>query len=146
MSSSQDANIGWGGEIGFDTFPATGAFTAVAQVNSVSGPGFSADAIEKTHMKSPEAFREFMAGLIDGGEVSFDCNFLPGNATQMASTGVVFIMKNRQVRNWQITLPGSPSVAISFPAVVTGWEPDMPVDDKMTLAISLKVAGAPTIT
>lgn len=146
MNSSEDANIGWGGSIGYDTLPATQSFTDVAQVNSVSGPGFAADAIEKTHMASPNAFREFFAGLVDGGEVSFECNFLPGNATQMATTGVLKIMKSREVRVWRITFPGSPEVGISFPAVVTGWEPDAPGDDKMTLAITLKVAGEPTIS
>ena len=47
----------------------------VAQITNISGPGISTDAIDVTTHQSASAHREFLAGLVDGGEVTFEMVF-----------------------------------------------------------------------
>jgi predicted secreted protein len=58
--------------------PAT--FTTIAEVTNISING-SRDSIDVTSHDSLQACREFIAGLVNGGEVQLTLNFLPQNAT-----------------------------------------------------------------
>jgi len=118
-------------------------FATIAEVRGISGPSLAADAIEATNHDSEEAWREFIGGLKDGGEVSFDINFIPDEGTHDASTGLASKVGYKD--NYQLVFPTSPAVTWSFPAVLTGFEPTAPIDDVLTAAITLKVAGKPTL-
>lgn len=121
------------------------AFTTIAEVTNITGPGLALDTIDVTNMSSPNAWREFIAGLLDAGEVSFDINYLPGNATHNAGTGLVRDLKNRTKRNFQLVMPSSPTTTWNFSAYVTGFEPDFPVEDKIAASVTLKLTGEPTL-
>ncbi|RYE64060.1 MAG: phage tail protein, partial [Oxalobacteraceae bacterium] len=77
-----EARIGYGTryEIWNATLPVP-AFVFVAEVTSVTPGAASADRIDATHMMSPGRRREYIAGLIDNGEASFEINWVPGSAT-----------------------------------------------------------------
>jgi predicted secreted protein len=139
------AKIGYGTLLAYGDGATPDAFTTMAEVTNLGGPGFSADSIDATHMASPNGWREFIAGLLDGGEVSADCNYLPGDSSHGPASGALYIFKSRLTRNWRITFPTSPAVLWILPAIVTGFELDIPVDDKMGLSLTLKVAGEPTL-
>ena len=47
-------------------------FTTVAEVLNISGPSLSRDTIDVTTMDSPDEWIEFIAGLNDVGEITFD--------------------------------------------------------------------------
>lgn len=117
-------------------------FTTLAEVVNISGPGLKAEALDVTHMSSTDGFREFVGGLIDGGEISLEVNFLPSNATH---TGLSTDMYNRTLRNFKLTWPLSPAVNWSFSAIVTGYEPGAPVDGKLSANITLKLSGKPNL-
>jgi hypothetical protein len=34
---------------------------------------------------------------------------------------------------------------MTFNAIVTAWEPQLPIDDKMSLSATFKVSGKPTL-
>ncbi len=120
-------------------------FTTVAEVLDADGPGLSADSVEATHQESPNYWREFIPGLKDGGEISFDVNHDPDNATHDATTGIVADFNNRTVRNWRVAFPSPSSKTWTFPAFVTGFEPSNPVADRSTASVTLKVTGEPTL-
>lgn len=138
-----NALIGHGTILAYGDGGSPETFTALAEVNNISGPGMSADAPDATHMESPEGFREFIGGLKDPGEITVECAHLPGNATQDASTGVLSLFSSGAKTNWRITFPDDPATIWNFEAVVTGFEPDTPIDDKMMLSITLKLSGKP---
>lgn len=142
--NSGEAQIGYGATLAYDDAAGSGSFTTLAEMMNPSGPNISADAVETTHQNSASGFREFIPGLVDGGEVTLECNYLPDEVTQGGVSGVWYIMKNRQRRNWKMVFPGSPEHSVTFAGVVTAFEPDVPVDDRMTLSITLKVSGVPT--
>ena len=119
-------------------------FTTIAEVKDITGPGFEAGTLEVTNQSSPGAVREFIIGLLDAGEVTFDLNFLPNHATQDETTGLLGAYLGRLKKNYKLVYPVSPVWTINFAALVTGFEPSAPVDDPLSASATLKVTGLPT--
>ena len=111
------------------------SYTAVAEITSITPPGFSRDAIEATHMASPSQHREFIAGLVDAGEVALEINYVPAVAEQLRTA------LTAGVGQFCITHPNG--VTCTFSGVVTSYQPSTPIDDKMTAAVTIKVSGVP---
>ena len=117
-------------------------FTELAEVNSVSGPGIALDTIDVTHDASPGGYKEYAAGLLDGGEIKLELNFLPANATQ---TGLLTALASRAAKNFKLEFPDSTVTTWSFAAFVTNFEPSAPVDGKLGASVTLKITGQPTL-
>lgn len=120
-------------------------FTTIAEVTDITGPGLVQDPLDVTSHESPGAFREFVGGLLDGGEVTFTINYVPTAATQDASTGLIADMIARIVRNFQLVFPDVGATTWSFAALITAFEPAEPVDDRLSAEVTLKVTGQPTL-
>ncbi|MGW1278014.1 phage tail tube protein [Streptomyces tsukubensis] len=116
-------------------------FTAIASVTNVSGPGLSRDAYDVTAHDSPDKHREFIGGLIDPGEVSIDVNYRPA-----VHDALIADLEDDDPRNYQIVFPDVGQTTWSFKAVMTGFEPSAPHDDKLTATLTFKVSGKPAIT
>lgn len=123
----------------------TETFTAIAEVTDLSGPGFELKAIDATNHSSTGGWEEFIGGLLSGGEVSFEVNFIPTHATHGYSTGLLKDMVNRTKRNFQLVFPDTGTTTWGFAALVTNFEPKEPVDDKLSASITLKLSGQPTL-
>lgn len=134
-----EARIGHGTTLGIAAVGTPeGPFTNLGEVTSITPPPVTRDIIDATHMESPEGWREFIAGLKDGGEMSCDLNFVPGSATDDL---LVAMQAEDDPRPMQITFPNGAIWA--FSAYCTGYEPTAPVDDKMTATATFKVSGKP---
>lgn len=135
------------GDFGFGTLLKFGATpTTIARVTGISGPSYEMDTIDVTaHDSSTSYFREYIAGLRDAGEVTFDLNYDPDGTTHKhASGGVPYLLEQGTLEDFEIVFPDGTEVA--FEALVISWEPDMPFDDKMTASATLKISGKPTWT
>lgn len=110
--------------------------TTLAEVTNLSGPSMNVDPLEMTSHDS-SGNREFIGGLFDGGEVTAEVNFMPGNATHKQ---VIADLKARTISTWSIVYPDASTY--SFSALVTGFEPSAPVDGKLSATITLKVTGS----
>ena len=120
-------------------------FTAVAELINLGGPSLSMDTVETTHTSSTNKYREFIAGLLDAGEVTFEVNWLPADATHKEATGFLADMKARIVRNYQLIWPDAGTTTWTIACLITGCEPAAPLEDRMTASITLKVTGDPTL-
>lgn len=138
-----DATIAYGTLLQFGNGASPEVFTTLAEVVNITGPGMSRELPDATHMQSPGGWREFIGGLKDAGEITIEANHLPNNATQNASQGVLSFFASGATKNWKIVFPVSPAVEWEFASVVSAFEPDFPVDDKMMLSVTLKVSGQP---
>jgi hypothetical protein len=116
--------------------------TAIAEVVNISGPGLKLDTIDVTNMGSPNATREFIAGLLDGGEVTLEINFLPADATQKS---LITDLTSRTKTTYSIVWSDTAPTTWTFTALVTGYEPGGKVDDKLSATVTLKISGLPTI-
>lgn len=122
-----------------------GTYTAIAQIRDLSGPAMSADAIESTH-RDGGGDKEFIAGLRDGGEVTFDLVFDPALTTHSpsASGGLLTAFKAGSKDGYKVEFADSAPTVAAFDAIVTGFQPKMPLNDMQTADVTLKVSGAIT--
>lgn len=93
-----------------------------------------------THFQSPGRTREFISGLQDGGTVSVSMNYTANGTSDqrieaLKLAGTVLAMR--------ITYPNA--VTVTFAAAVQSYSKALPVDDRMTATMEVKVAGAITI-
>jgi predicted secreted protein len=138
------ALLGYGSVIEIVSDSSPDLYVALAEVKSITPPSIDVDQVEVTHMQSPNRFREYISGLLDGGEASFEMNFIPGST----SDDRLFELLNLPTgvsrrRACRISYPNG--VTWSFNAEVTGYEPDVPFDDAMTATVTLKVTGSITV-
>ena len=115
--------------------------TTIAAIRDIGGPSVSLDPLDVTTHDSTAAWREFIAGLKDGGEVSLDLVFDPANASQKTLRDD---LNARTVNAYSITLTDVAPTVISFSALVTDFEPAMGVEDELSATATLKVTGAVT--
>lgn len=116
-------------------------FTSVAEIYNISGPNPSRENIDLTHHESPSDYREYVPSFKDGGEISFDANFLPDNSTQDATTGILSDFENGTIKNYQIVFPNTANTTASFAAYLQTYEITAPVDDRLGMSCTLKVDG-----
>lgn len=122
---------------------ATPTFVTLGEVYDVSGPSLSADALDAT--AHGDAWREFVGGLKDGGEVSLSVRMETGNATQLDlkdGLGELFLVRLR----WPLGAAATTPLTCEFDCVLTGFEASGPHDDLLDLSITLKVSGEPEWT
>ncbi len=120
-------------------------FTTVAEVSELGGPALELDPIETTHHTSTGGWREFVGGLLSGGEVDMTINYDPVGATHDATTGLIADMVARTVRNFQLVFPDAGTTTWSFAALVTKFTPSEPIDDKLSADVQLTITGQPTL-
>lgn len=120
--------------------PAT--FTEVANVSSISGPSISRETIDVTAHDSPDAYREFLGGLKDPGEISLELNWDPEDTTH---ADLASDLDDTVARDWRLILPGDIAYW-EFTAFLTAFETSYPIDDKITGSATLKITSKPTLT
>jgi len=136
--AATNADTGFGVDIAKEDSPGAGTYTSVGiEINRIQPPGYSRDAIDASHTTSPDEFREYIEGMMDSGEVEIEGNFVPN-----ASDAVVTQLLAGKAE-YQITFPNA--VTWTFDAFFTNYQPDAPIDDKMTFSATMKVSGKPTL-
>lgn len=131
------ADLGYKTRFGIKGSGTTYAY--VAEVSSLTPPGWTRDTVDVTHLESPDMVKEFIGGMIEAGEASITINFVPDVQDDlldafMASKG-----------NFRILFP-SGTLALDFLGIVTGYEiGDLVADDKMSATFTVKASGMPAL-
>lgn len=131
-----DAKIGYGST--YEIYSG-GSFVAVGEVTVITPGEATTDRVEATHMQSPGRRREYIAGMIDSGEASFEINWVPGNSTDTLIRG---LLSSGAVVEHRITFPNG--VTVTYDAAITGFTKALPIDDRMTATITVAVSGEET--
>jgi predicted secreted protein len=117
----------------------------VGQITNISGPGISTDAIDVTTHQSTSATREFLAGLVDGGEVTFEMVYdAEAGAAGGAASGLNIVetkAQDRSLNTWEVVANTSTDYYRRFSAIVTAFSMDNPVDGAITASATLKISG-----
>jgi hypothetical protein len=90
-----------------------------------------------------------VAGIVTGGEVSFDINFIPKNGTHDDATGLLSTLGSLDPYGYQLTFNDAGTGTASkweFEAFLTGFEHDEPVDGILKASVTLQINGEPTFT
>lgn len=135
-----DAKIGYGTlyEI-WDAAASPPAFVPIAEVFNVTPGAAVADRIDATHYQSPDRRREYIAGLIDNGEGTFELNWVPGNPTDIL---IRDLMTSGETVEHRVTFPGG--ARVTYDASIIGFEKEIPVDDRMTATVTVAISGSET--
>jgi hypothetical protein len=127
------ARIGYGTTITFGTSGLTG------ELLSVDGMSLERDAVETTYMASAEQWREFIPGLRNAGEISFEMAFDPTEDPDTPITG--------DVETITVTWPDDATVLTwACDGFLTSFQPSAPIDDRITVSGTIKLTGVPTFT
>lgn len=132
-----NASIGYGTVLEIALASAPTVFTYIREVFDATPPSDTDDSIQASHFQSPNRTHEYIPGWTDGGEASFQMNYVPGSATD------AFL---RSVKGLKLIarLTFANGVRILFNCTRQGYEVAVPNDDKMTATLSLKVSGEPS--
>lgn len=112
------------------------SFTTIAEVLDIDGPNQTREQLEVTSHSSA-GWREYIAGLRDGGEVSFGLNFVPAEQDDLRA-----LYDSGESANYKIVYPNG--WKDTFAAIVTDWGTKSPVDGAVTDEVKLKISGEVT--
>lgn len=141
MASTADVGYGTLFKIGDGATP-TEIFTKIGTITNLKPLSVSRDSIDVTHNESSNRFREFIPGLRDGGEISFDIQLDPDGADLDTLYNDEF--NSQTVGNKQILF--ADGTDFTFAGFCTKIDADTPTDDKMMLSVTYKVSGKPVLT
>jgi predicted secreted protein len=116
----------------------------IAGVTNISGPGLSLDTEDVTSHDSANYWEEHVGTILRSGEITLDIVYDPAAATHKnASGGLLYDMEQRATNTYSLVFPNA--TEWSFSALVTGFEPDAPVDGALTASVTLKLTGDVTL-
>lgn len=135
-----NALIGWDAEFWLDD--AGGTLTQIAEVTAITPPNPQTADIEVTNFKSPNRRREYIAGLIEDGEGTFEMNLVPGSASDILLRAA---QNDGAAREYRIIIPtATTGWQIDGECIVKGYERSIPIDDRMTATVTVRFTGAST--
>lgn len=112
------------------------AFVAIASITSLSGPGLSRDTIDMTAHDSPGQWEEHLGGIKRSGELTAEINRRPDIHDVLTAD-----FDDDEPRSYRMSWPSG--AVWTFDAILTGYEPDSPHDDKLSATVTWKLTGVP---
>jgi predicted secreted protein len=116
-------------------------YVDIANISSITGPGKTRETIETTDLDTLGGYRTFIAGFRDSGTVelkmSFDYNSYKIMNDDFESDTPV---------NYQIVLPDEGNTTLEFAGLVTDLPLNIVIDDVVSVDVSIKISGKPTVT
>ena len=121
----------------------------IGEITNVGGPSISVNTIDVTSHDSPDAYNQFVAGLIDGGDITLEGNLV----SAAAGNDIVDIANERATVCFYVKFPttGTSASAVSydswlFAGVANSFETDAPHDGKIGFTAGIKLDGKPFLT
>ena len=112
----------------------------VLEVTSISGPSETMSPIDVTSHDSDSGFREFVAGLHDGGEITVEGMCIVGDTTGQVAMHTDF--QATTVKAWEIRFPSYASApVITGNGYVIAWSWGFPFDGPITFTATIKITG-----
>ena len=116
-------------------------YEAIGRITALSVPSLSTDIVETTAMDSTNAFKEFIKGLKDWGEVSFTTNADPEPTTD--TTNYWDKVRAAAIADtggtWRVVFPNS--TTLTFSALCSGFSINANPGDVITTDVTLKITG-----
>ncbi len=125
----------------------TEVFEAIGNLTKVTIPGFTRETYDVTAHDSADKWREWIGGLLDGGEASCEFNYDPTITLNGATVYVTLVAdaENPDPVNYEIALPDGSKFEAAL--LITKYDDiDAPFDGKVTGSITFKMSGKPTFT
>lgn len=113
------------------------SFVEIAELREITPPALTRNTIETTtHNEQDDAY---VPGIRRHGDLTFDCNFVPGNATHDHLTGLQKKWFDGTRNIYRLTYPTGDIWL--FSGFVTGIAPSAPVDDRLSASVTIRPTG-----
>jgi Lambda phage tail tube protein, TTP len=119
-------------------------YVPLLETIKAAGPLMKMDMKEASNMQSPSTYKEFIAGLRDGGTVTFEGNYVPKGADN-SQANLRTDFESGLIQNYCLALPLAGSGIWVFDAYVQDIAPAYPIDDRVTYTGTLKITGKPLL-
>jgi hypothetical protein len=114
------------------------------EIIKLAGPGMKADIKEVSNMGSPSTYKEFIPGLREGGDITFEGNYIPKEST-LSQQNVRTDFESGTLSNWCLALPSAGTGIWMFTGYVISLAPSYPLDDRIVVAGVLRITGKPVL-
>lgn len=143
--SETNAQIGYGVKLQRLAVASPESWEDIGEFIEVGGPKMARDAVEATHSLSTARYREFISGLRDAGEATAQLALVPGAGASVAHKKLLVDFESNSKVTYRILLPNAKATAWEFEGLITSMEHAMPIADRMTVSVSIKASGQPTL-
>lgn len=120
-------------------------YVTIAELRDITGPNLALGTEDVTPQEAAGGWREFIPTLLEGGEVTFDLNFVPTEDTHDYPAGLIKDMVDKTLRNFKVIFPDVGTTSWILPCYITRFTPGMPVEGELSAAVTLLVTGQPTL-
>jgi hypothetical protein len=116
----------------------------IGNVTDLNIGGISLATVDATHYESADAYQEFIAGLIDAGEVTATVQAQPAASGSADNWHFLYDALNARVlRTYELAFPNG--AKFTFTAFVTNLGIPVPLADKITTTVTFKISGKPVL-
>lgn len=120
------------------------SYTALGELTDITPPSISKETIETTNHGS-SGIRSYIGGLVDFGEASITVNYDPDGTDHNAIRDLAKTANDTSGTNlFKITYSDAGASTEVFAGIVTGFEQEAPMDDKLSATFTIKVTGSVT--
>lgn len=130
-------NIGFGSSLSTST-------GVIAQVVSISHGGLATNDVEVTTLDSTNNYRSFLPGILDSGEVTLELVYDKVSASHVALHR--YWSQRTTLTGLALHITGSSSDSDAFSGYVKGIDRTIPLDDRISATVTLKVTGTAGLT
>lgn len=120
------------------------AFAVVCAVTGMSGIGQTNEQQESTTFCSG-GFKEYIAGLADGSEVTWDLNLGTKTSSWPTVRSMIDDVKNKATRDFEVRMDGDADgvdeVTLRFAATCLSWSLSPSASAKNTISFGCKISG-----
>lgn len=138
-ATADDTDIGYGTL--FKKKVADNTYKTLAEVVEFNPPEYTRDAVNFTHMQSPDRWREYKPGMREPGETSLTYNLIPGEADD---DEIAESFASDETETWRVVYPNGATLDVR--GFFTSHSHAVPMEDKMTGAATFKLSGKPVLT
>lgn len=129
------------------TLAVGGTPTAVAQVKDFAWSGLGVSSNEATTHDSSSGWAEYVPGVLEPGEITFDVVWDADNTTHDdASGGIYGMLAAKTVDTWTMTMTDTTPTTLAASGFITNLDLPFPVDGVSEGSVTVKMTGAPTWT
>lgn len=138
--AAEGSRHGYGSQLMVGDGASPEVFEAIAEVRSITPGEMVTAEFEVTHLRSPDAHREWRAALRNSEAFAVECNWRPEHESQsntgggtgaFAAGGLLAMWRSREVRNFKIVegwgaagSPGGPNpMEIPFTGFIRRYQP-----------------------
>ena len=135
--------IGHGSVLSAFTATTTGTATEIGQIKSIDGPSGSGTDVDTTTLDTAGNFRTFARGPTDPGELSITVAYDPTVASHQ-ELGTLYASGAEKA--WLVYHGSTSGTAQEFKGYVSSLGRAIPLDDLITVDVTIKVSGDPAYT